>query len=343
MTPSAAAEKIRTQALALGFTLCGVTPLLPPRHADYLTTWFKEKKFADMRWLAQHQDKRLDPARIMPGARSAIVVAANYHHDEAQPLTGAAVARYARGQDYHLWLKEGLTRLATALPGICGADVRSRCFVDTGPVLERDLAAQAGLGWIGKNTCLINEEIGSFLFLGVILSDVEFVASAPAADACGRCRLCVDACPTGALTPYQMEPEKCLAYQNIERRGERAQQYWRELGDHLVGCDICQEVCPWNHEIKAPVAVAWQQGFAAFDATSWQELVGMTRGAYRRKFSASAISRIRYEDFMRNVFLALARHKRRELLPAVLVWQKNHPGLKLAELSYCVEELQRCD
>lgn len=332
---------IQACAQRLGFSLCGFTQLKPPRHANYVKRWYQEKKYAGMAWMARNQHLRLNPAKLVPGAKTAIVVALSYQHDAPQTLPGEGLARYARGRDYHLWMKERLARLAAYLTQDW-PDLVFRCLVDTGPILERDLAAQAGIGWIGKNTCLIHRETGSFVFLGVILIDRDLPADQPAADECGRCRLCLDACPTGALQPYQMDPSLCLSYQNIEKRGQRAQEFWPLLGDHLVGCDICQEVCPFNREPKLAAPLDWTEGFKDFDVASLTELLTLTRGAFRRKFGASAVARIRFEDFMRNVFLMLARHKRSELLPEVFAWQKRHPRLNLAELDFCVEELQRC-
>lgn len=332
---------IQACAQRLGFSLCGFTPLKPPRHAAYLKHWYQEKQYAGMEWMARNQGSRFNPASLVPGAKMAIVVALSYQHDAPQTLPGMGIARYARGRDYHRWMKERLASLAAYLTQDW-PDLLFRCFVDTGPILERDLAAQAGIGWIGKNTCLIHRDTGSFVFLGVILIDRDLPAGQPAADECGRCRLCLDACPTGALKPYQMDPALCLSYQNIEKHGPREREFWPPLGDHLVGCDICQEVCPFNREPKLSAPLDWTEGFKDFDVVSLTELLSLTRGAYRRKFGASAVARIRFEDFMRNVFIMLARHKRSELLPEVIAWQERHPRLKLAELDFCVEELQRC-
>jgi epoxyqueuosine reductase len=207
-------------------------------------------------------------------------------------------------------------------------------------VIERDLAVQAGLGWIGKNTCLLNEALGSYVFLGVLISNLDLSQDAPVLDKCLDCRLCVDACPTGALKPYELEPQKCLAYQNIERRGPRDESIFTSLEDHLVGCDVCQEVCPFNFEIAESQQTVWLSGFKNFDLGDFKKILQMTTGDYKRKTKDSAMSRIRYPDFMRNVFLVIAASARQDLWDAVLGWQAAHPDLDLAEYDYCLKKIR---
>lgn len=329
-------RKIHELALQHGFALCGVGNRFQPDKLEYLKRWLSEKKFGQMKWFENNQDERLDPSRLLPQARSFIVFGKRQPEvlsstDNIAPF----VARYAFGKDYHRHMKESLGKWVRDFQDWMSETFTYRIFVDTGPLLERDLAAQAGLGWIGKNTLLINRQHGSHFWLGVVITDLELMADEADTDRCGSCRLCVDACPTGALTEYQLNAPLCLSYQTIELRGTRDAQLRREIGAHLVGCDICQDVCPWNHQLGRRDEEAHD---AAGLPTLAQCLV-MTRGEYQRRFGATAIFRIRYPDFMRGIFLLLARLKKRELLADVVLWKKKHPDLNLVELDYCVREL----
>lgn len=331
-------HRIRQKSYQLGFDLCGFTSPTEPRHKAYFLNWLENKKFAGMTWLGRNADKRLNPLSLVPGSKSIIVVGASYHHEPA-PKRDYKVARYAHGYDYHRWMLEKLESLGVFIKAEIRPDLVWRSFVDTGPVIERDLAAQAGLGWIGKNTCLLNETVGSFVFLGVLISNLDLPQDAPAPDKCLDCQLCVDACPTGALKPYELEPQKCLAYQNIEKRGARDEDVFASLQDHLVGCDVCQEVCPFNFEVAESRQAAWLADFGNFDLGDLKKILQMTTGDYRRKIKHSAMSRIRYPDFLRNVFLVIAAGRRTDLLPDVLEWRAKHPDLDLAEYDYCLNKI----
>ncbi len=292
-------NKIRAQAAKLGIDAIGATHDFKPKHADYFLDWLKQGLNGDMAWLAKNTDKRLNPDTILPGTKSVIVCACSYNH-EPQDLD-FKIARYAHGTDYHLWMKEKLEALAQFIRDDIASDLVYRSFVDTGPVLERDLAAKAGLGWVGKNTCLINPELGSFVFLGVIFSNLELDSFAPQKDLCGTCRLCLDACPTAALTPYKLDATKCLSYHNIEKRGERDEDFAKHFGEWLVGCDICQEVCPVNHRAPDSNNESWRASFESHEMASLSEWENLSKKEYQEKFKDSAISRIRFEDMMRNL------------------------------------------
>jgi epoxyqueuosine reductase len=329
--------KIQSLAKQEGFDLCGVTTNFEPEHKGYFLDWLKDEKFGEMKWLSQNTDKRLAPEQILPGTKSVIVVAVSYAHDPDEKEY--QLARYAHGEDYHRWMKVKLERFAEKVNETHGKEsVLWRSFVDTGPVLERDLAQKAGLGWVGKNTCLLSEEKGSYLFLGVLFTSLNIEPDQSAFDQCGSCQLCVEACPTDALDPYQLDATKCLAYHNIETRGERDQQFWKSIGDHLIGCDICQDVCPHNHS-RQTNNTEWLKSFSDFPLKTLKEFLKMTRGEYQKWVRFSAISRVRYPDFMRNVFLVIANTKRVDLKEDVAHWKENHPGLNLAECDYCLEIL----
>lgn len=333
-------NRIIQKSSALGFDALGFVNDLKPAHSDYFLAWLRQKKHAHMTWLEKHADKRLSPEKIFPGVRSAIVALVNYHH--RPPKKDFAVARYAHGEDYHIWFKNMLEELAVFIQQEAGGGFLWRSFVDTGPLLERDLAAKAGLGWIGKNTCLINEELGSFAFLGVILTNLEFSASQPSFDQCGTCSLCIDSCPTQALEEYRLDAGKCLAYHNIEKRGKRDERYWASLENHLVGCDICQDVCPWNQKAPLTRRQVWLDNFSDYTLGDFEEILRMSRAQYQKKFRTSAISRIRYDDFMRNVFVVIANLKRCDLLSEVMAWRERHKELDMEEWEYCAGELKKC-
>lgn len=247
--------ELKRRALALGFDAVGIAPLEPNPHAAELDGWLQAGYAGTMTYLHRQAEKRKDPRRIMPGARVAVVTLTNYFHEPATPRIEGRVAQYAWSRDYHEILGPRLERLAAVIREVCpGAG--TRCYVDAGPVPERELAQRAGLGWIGKNTMLINPDIGSFTFLGAVLTDAPLPPDPPFdADRCGTCRACLDACPTGAFpAPRLLDATRCISYLTIEHRGPFTgeQQTW--IGEWLFGCDVCQDVCPWNVQFARPTA-----------------------------------------------------------------------------------------
>ena len=328
---------IQESALAVGFDLCGITSDFTPRRQGYFLKWVEEKKYATMQWLSKNIDKRLAPNLLLDEAQSVLVLAVSYAHEP--PKKDWKLARYAHGEDYHIWMKKMLEELAVVIRDKVGQHFFWKSFVDTGPVLERDLAAKSGLGWIGKNTCLIHEEKGSYLFLGVIFTNLKLASRQINPNLCATCRLCLDACPTQALTPYQLDAARCLAYQNIERRGKRDPEFWQALGDRMVGCDICQEVCPWNKS-PAESKKIWRNGFKDFELGSLGDLLEMNETQYRKKTKHSAISRVKFYDFMRNAFIVIANTGRRDLLSSMRSWRECHQDTVPEEYQWCLEKLE---
>ncbi len=243
-------ERIRALGLALGLDALGFAGPEPTARTEFLRDWIARGYAGEMDYLERRIEERIDPRRVLPGVRTLIVGAlacAPADGPALEPEGRGIVARYAGGDDYHDVLLDRLRALEAALPALAGRPVRSRCYVDTGPVAEKAAAEQAGLGWIAKNTCLIHPELGSNLMLGVVLCDLELAQDGAGTDHCGSCRACLDACPTDAFPePYVLDATRCLSYTTIELRGAIPESLRAAQGDRVFGCDVCQTVCPWN-------------------------------------------------------------------------------------------------
>jgi epoxyqueuosine reductase len=311
--PSTAVETLRDHALAaevkrrateLGFDLVGIAEAGPSRYRDYLRSWLDAGQAGSMAWMAGRFDERTDPGVYLPGAQSVICVAINYFVEiepvpsDQQPHHGR-VARYALGEDYHDVLKSRLHALADWLREAV-PDAQTRTCVDTAPVMEKELAARAGVGWVGKNACLINPHAGSWLLLGEIITTVPLPADEPATDHCGTCTRCIDACPTAAITaPYQLDARRCISYLTIEHRGDIPPEYQSQIGDWLYGCDVCQDVCPHNSKAAPSADPAVQPRFPT-GGLDVREVLGWTDEQYRAKLKGSAMRRVKLPMLQRN-------------------------------------------
>jgi epoxyqueuosine reductase len=316
----ALSAQIKAKAAALGFDLVGITSAEPLAHGGRLRAWVAQGFAGEMGYMSRDVAKRVDPSRVLPEVRSIIVLAINYYTAPAMPADTPGrgwIARYAWGQDYHTLLGDKLKALVTFIRNVDGADVQARWYVDTGPILERELAWRAGLGWPGKNTNLINRGLGSWLFLGAILLDRELVYDAPATAHCGTCTRCLVACPTGALVaPGVLDARRCISYVTIELRGAIPPELRPLMGTHIFGCDICQAVCPWNRQAPVSAELAWlpRAGYAAPELVP---LLRLSEEAFRIQFRGTPITRAKRRGFLRNVAVALGNLRDPRAIPAL--------------------------
>jgi len=322
----ALAERAKAVAQALGFDLVGVAPAEPAPHAGYLREWLARGFAGEMGWLGRRVEARIDPRCVLEGARSVVALGLVYDPGDPAPAPVASVriARYAGGDDYHDVLLDRVRAFEAALAALADRPVRTRGYVDTGPLLERPLAARAGLGWIGKNTLLIHPRLGSYLFLAAVLTDLELAADAPEPDHCGSCRACLDACPTNAFPePWVLDATRCISYATIEARGAIPEPAREPQGAWAFGCDVCQEVCPWNrrerrevppdpHGLRARLAprAEWRR-----PALRW--LLGLDEAAWQRATRRTALRRARWRGLLRNALVAAGNSGDRELVPLV--------------------------
>ncbi len=308
MSPAELADVARRAALALGFDACGFTDLAPSAAAAGLDPWLERGLHGEMGYLARQAPVRREPARAWPEARSAVVALHNYWTADAEPAPGRGrVARYALGEDYHAVMREKLERLGTALVAGAGAG-RCRIYVDAGPLPERELARRAGLGWIGKNTMLIRPGLGSYTFIGVLLTDLELARDAPfEADRCGTCRRCLDACPTAAFPePRVLDATRCISYLTIEARRPMPEALETLVGDRLFGCDVCQEACPWNVRFARETAEPRYRARAADEWPTLEELIAMSEREFEAALGATALERAGRAGLARNAAVVLS-------------------------------------
>ena len=298
---------IKAQAYGLGFDLVGITTLGPMETAANFDAWIAKGYAGEMEYLPRGAGKRRDSRLPFDGAISAIVVGLNYGGREPP----GPVARYARGDDYHDVMTDRLNELHRWLETEIGRPIQGKAYVDTGPILERDLARRAGLGWFGKNTNLINADLGSFFFIGTLVVDVALAADAPfEADRCGRCTRCLDACPTGAFVDERvLDATKCISYLTIEAKGAIPSELREQLGDLVYGCDICQDVCPWNTRFSRELredSLKPRESLGSKDARTLAiDILRMDDDSFRSSFRRSPMKRAKLRGLRRNAATAL--------------------------------------
>lgn len=303
-------EGIRARALSLGFDECRFTTAAPPARGAYLERWLAAGRHGSMEWLARSREKRLDPGRVLPGARTVIVVAASYARPDTIMGRGGTrpkgvVARYARGVDYHRWMGQRLKALAAHLEAVGPPGTRALWYVDTGPLLERELAERAGVGFVGKHTQLVSRRWGNWLLLGAVLTTWALPPDLPEVNRCGRCTRCVQACPTGAIVaPFELDARLCISYLTIELRGSIPVELRPAIGNRIFGCDDCLAVCPWNR--FAQTGHLMREFYRSdLEGPDLLELLNLDDQEFRRRFATTPLARAKLSGLRRNVCVAL--------------------------------------
>ncbi len=346
-------EKIKEEARRLGFALAGVITPDPPPHWPVFQNWLKMGRHASMHYL--EDPRRADPRLLLPECKSILVLAMAYPDPGPAPdlkrqSTGGRLAAYAWGRDYHLVLPEKLKALVEFIEQETGTSVPHRWYTDTGPLLERDLAQRAGLGWIGKNTCLINPAIGSYFFLAEILLGIELEADPPfTADRCGTCSRCIQACPTACILPDRtLDASHCISYLTIENKGEIPADLRPLTGGWVFGCDICQMVCPWNQHARAVAATSPRRdpdpAFAPRPEIQTSDLVAdlsLSPQEFNRKFKDSPVQRARRRGYLRNVAVALGNLRAADAAPPLKRLAEEAEPLVSEHAQWALERIRR--
>jgi len=335
---------IKEEARRLGFSLVGITSPDPPPHLDEFQDWLRKGYQASMGWIGSDRslERRSDPRAILPECQSILVLAAPYSPPKGN-TKGGNIASYALNQDYHHILESRLEKIVRAIEEWSGGPIANRWYVDTGPILEKEIAMRAGLGWIGKNTLLINREFGSYFFLSEILLGVELSLDEINIETfCGTCTNCLDTCPTGALVePYVLDSNRCISYLTIEHRGEVPEEIRQRMGDWIFGCDICQIVCPWNKPgAEAPdILKELLPRDELLEIDLVKELV-LTQEEFSAKFKGSPIKRSKRRGYLRNVAIALGNQLNRDALRPLADAQADQEPLISSAASWALDKIR---
>ena len=294
-------QLIKTEAKRLGFLSCGISKAgFLEEEAPRLENWLNQKRHGEMRYMEKYFDKRLDPTKLVEGSKSVISLILNYYPSELQNEHSYKLSKYAYGTDYHLVIKDKLKQLLHFIQDEIG-EVHGRAFVDSAPVLEKAWAAKSGLGWIGKHSNLLTQQVGSFYFVAELIVDIELEYDTPVTDHCGTCTACIDACPTNAIVdPYVVDGSKCISYFTIELKDKIPTEFKGKFDDWMFGCDICQDVCPWNKFSKPhnePLFNANPE-LLSMNKKDWEEI---TEDTFKKVFQKSAVKRTKYSGLKRNI------------------------------------------
>ena len=295
-------QLIKSYASKLGFLSCGISEAcFLEDEAPKLEKWLKHNYHGKMNYMNNHFDKRLDPRKLVPGAKSVVSLLLNYHTDKNQyDREAPKISKYAFGKDYHIVIKKKLKKFLKFINREIG-EVQGRVFVDSAPVMDKVWASKSGLGWIGKNTNLISKKVGSFFFIAELIIDLELVYDPPATDHCGNCTACIDACPTDALIePYQIDGSKCISYLTIELKEKIPSEFEGKMDQWVFGCDVCQSVCPWNRFSKPNEVSEFEpdENLISMNKNDWEEL---TEEVFNDLFKNSAIKRTNFSGIKRNI------------------------------------------
>jgi len=339
-------QRIRHEAISLGFDDCRVAPADAPPHAGQFSSWLRDGFHGEMGYLARQEPKRLDPQLILPGARSLVTLAASYYLPEAEPKGPSAsstgsVARYARFQDYHVVLGERLKALASRIDEWGGTGTRSLWYVDTGPILERDFAERSGLGFIGKHTNLIHRRLGNWFFLAEILTTLELPPDQPEHNRCGSCSRCLAACPTQAIVaPFRLDARRCISYLTIELKGPIPVELRPALGNRVFGCDDCLAVCPWNRFAQAARLLQphARPDLGEADLLEW---LNLDQAGFRTCFAGTAMERTKLRGLRRNVCVVLGNTGGPAALPALEQAAASEDSLVAEHAGWAINHLRQ--
>jgi len=292
---------IKEEAKRLGFISCGISKAdFLEEEAPRLESWLKTNMHGEMQYMENHFDKRLDPRKLVDGAKSVISLLLNYYPSEQQQEGTYKISKYAYGQDYHHVIKSKLKELHFFIEENIG-EVKGRAFVDSAPVLDKAWAAKSGLGWIGKHSNLLTQQLGSFYFIAELIVDLELEYDHPVMDHCGSCTACIDACPTQAIVqPYVVDGSKCISYLTIELKNEIPSSFQGKMDDWIFGCDVCQDVCPWNRFSKSHQTPLFDpnQEILSMSKKEWEEI---TEDVFKKVFKGSAVKRTKFSGLKRNI------------------------------------------
>jgi epoxyqueuosine reductase len=295
------AQTIKTEAKRLGFLSCGISKAeFLEEDAPRLEKWLNKNMHGEMGYMANHFDKRLDPTKLVEGSKSVISLVLNYYPSEKQNSDSFKISKYAYGTDYHFVIKDKLKQLLKFIQEEIG-EVEGRAFVDSAPVLDKAWAAKSGLGWIGKHSNLLTKEVGSFYFIAELIVDLELEYDTPVTDHCGTCTACIDACPTQAIVePYVVDGSKCISYFTIELKNEIPNEFKGQFDDWMFGCDVCQDVCPWNRFSKPHSEPLFNPNpeLLSMSKKEWEEI---TEDIFKKVFQKSAVKRTKFSGLKRNI------------------------------------------
>ena len=333
----ALADTIRARALVMGFDVCRFAIAKRATHADAYLDWIKEGMHGDMAWLERNQERRCDPREVLPGCATVICLGLNYFPGDSPGREDYRIARYSWNDDYHDSIVDRLKEFDFFLQSLGGTQ---RYYVDTGPVLERDFATDAGLGWNGKSTVQIHRQFGTWLFLADVLTTLEIPADEPFGDHCGKCTRCITACPTQAIvSPHRVDARRCVSYLTIENKGPIPEEFRRAIGDRIYGCDDCLSACPWNRFAQVSRDARFHAREEIF-RHSLRDFLSFDEDTFRRVFARSPIKRIKRARFLRNVCVALGNTGTREDLPALRIAAQDADELIAEHAQWAIAEIE---
>jgi epoxyqueuosine reductase len=335
---------IRQRALELGFDDCRFTTAAAPTNADRFQHWLAGQNHGEMMWLERSAEKRVDPLKVLPGAKSVICLAASYDHSNSKLKTqnskSGVIARYARFDDYHDVLAERLKELTHFIDSVADRKVQSLWYVDTGPVLERDVAQRAGIGFTGKHTNVISRKFGNWIFLAEILTTLEIEPDAPEKNHCGKCSRCISACPTGAIiAPFQLDARRCISYLTIELKGPIPIEFRKAIGNRIYGCDDCLAACPWNRFAREG-AMMKPHAREDLESPDLLELLKLDESGFKSRFAGSPVLRTKRRGLLRNVCVALGNTGDESALPALEKAAHDAEPLIAEHARWAIEEIK---